>query len=150
MDFRQIKNLMKEFEDSKIHKLEINDKDFSIKLEKQEHSNTFSVSSPFVPVNSFAETNSAKEKEQEKYIENNHNTVVKSPLVGTYYQASSPDSEPFVKLNKTVHKGDVLFIVEAMKVMNEITSPVSGTIVKINVKDGTMVEFDQAVLEIVE
>ncbi|MBU1020900.1 MAG: acetyl-CoA carboxylase biotin carboxyl carrier protein [Firmicutes bacterium] len=150
MDFRQIKNLMKEFEDSKIHKLEINDKDFSIKLEKQEMNHNFSVSSPFVPVDSFAESISAKGKEQEKVAEVNHNTPVRSPLVGTYYQASSPDSEPFVKLNKTVHKGDVLFIVEAMKVMNEITSPVSGTIVKFNVKDGTMVEFDQVVLEIAE
>ena len=70
--------------------------------------------------------------------------------MGTFYQSPSPDSEPFAKVNQKVNKGDVLFIVEAMKVMNEITSPVNGTVVSINVKDTTMVEFDQIVMEIIE
>ena len=76
--------------------------------------------------------------------------LVRSPLVGTFYQSPSPDSEPFAKVNQKVNKGDVIFIVEAMKVMNEITSPVNGTIVSIDVKDATMVEFDQIVMEIKE
>ncbi len=146
MDLRQIRNLMKEFEESKIHKLEIIDKDFSIKLEKQD--NNFS-NSPILPSTSFTEQSSVKEEGQEKRIEEN-NYLVKAPLVGTFYSSPSPDSEPFVRVNQKVNKGDVLFIVEAMKVMNEITSPVSGTIIKINVKDAMMVEFDQVVLEIKE
>jgi len=146
MDLRQIRNLMKEFEESKIHKLEIIDKDFSIKLEKQD--NNFSYS-PILPSTSFTEQTSVKEEGQEEFAEEN-NYLVKAPLVGTFYSAPSPDSEPFVRVNQKVNKGDVLFIVEAMKVMNEITSPLSGTVVKINVKDATMVEFDQVVLEIKE
>ncbi len=146
MDLRQIRNLMKEFEESKIHKLEIIDKDFSIKLEKQD--NNFS-NSPILPSTSFTEQSSVKDEGQEIDFEEN-NYLVKAPLVGTFYSSPSPDSEPFVRINQKVNKGDVLFIVEAMKVMNEITSPVSGTIVKINVKDATMVEFDQVVLEIKE
>ncbi len=149
MDFRQIRNLMKEFEDSKIHKLEINDKDFSIKLEKED--NKFFSTPSHSPIASFTDTTHVKE-EGDKGTTEEHNTnyLVKAPLVGTFYQSPSPDSEPFVRVNQKVNKGDVLFIVEAMKVMNEITSPVNGTIMKINAKDTTMVEFDQVVLEIKE
>ena len=146
MDLRQIRNLMKEFEESKIHKLEIKDNDFSIKLEKED--NTFS-NQTYLATPSFTESVQIKE-EVVKIIDENNNYLVKAPLVGTFYQAPSPDSEPFVRVNQKVSKGDVLFIVEAMKVMNEITCPVNGTIVKINVKDSTMVEFDQVILEIKE
>ena len=149
MDLRQIKNLMKEFEDSKIHKLEINDNDFSIKLEKED--NNFFVSPSHTPVGSFTDNATVKEQGvKEIEVETNNNLLIRSPLVGTYYQSPSPDSEPFAKVNQKVNKGDVLFIVEAMKVMNEITSPVNGTVVSINVKDTTMVEFDQIVMEIME
>ena len=150
MDLRQIKNLMKEFEDSKIHKLEIKDNEFSIRLEKED-SNTFVTSPTFAPTRTFTDNDSIEVQElKEEEPEVNNNTLVRSPLVGTYYQSPSPDSEPFAKVNQNVNKGDVLFIVEAMKVMNEITSPVNGTIVSINVKDTTMVEFDQIVMEIKE
>ncbi len=147
MDLRQIRNLMKEFEESKIHKLEITDKDFSIKLEKED--NKFFSNPSVGPVSSFTESVLVKEEGHGNYVENS-NYIIKAPLVGTFYQSPSPDSEPFVRVNQKVLKGDVLFIVEAMKVMNEITSPVSGTIVKINAKDTAMVEFDQVVMEIKE
>lgn len=147
MDLRQIKNLMKEFEDSKIHKLEINDKDFSIKLEKQEL--VFSSS----PISDSAHKSLPVQEVTvpitEEIVENT-NTIVKAPLVGTFYAAPSPDSDPFVQVGSKVKKGDVIFIIEAMKVMNEITSPVSGTIAKVNVQDGSMVEFGEVVLEITE
>lgn len=149
MDLRQIRNLMKEFEESKIHKLEINDKDFSIKLEKEDNK-YFSTPSQ-LPVSSFAEQIQLKEEGnvREKEVLNN-NYLVKAPLVGTFYQSPSPESEPFVRINQKVNVGDVLFIVEAMKVMNEINSPVSGTVVKINTTDTAMVEYDQVVMEIKE
>lgn len=147
MDLRQIKNLMKEFEDSKIHKLEITDKDFSIKLEKEESPQIFS-SKPIVemaqPTPQLEVVAPTIEEEVNIYKE------VKAPLVGTYYSAPSPESDPFVEVGTKVQKGDVLFIVEAMKVMNEITSPVSGVVRKINVSDATMVEFGQVVMEIEE
>lgn len=148
MDLRQIRNLMKEFEESKIHKLEINEKDFSIRLEKQD--NNVITNTTNAPVPSYNETVYVKEEGHEEVVENNNHHLVKAPLVGTFYQSPSPDSEPFVRINQKVSKGDVLFIIEAMKVMNEITSPVSGTVMKINAKDTAMVEFDQVVLEIKE
>ena len=69
--------------------------------------------------------------------------VVKSPLVGTYYAASSPDSAPFVKVGDKVSKGQVLGIVEAMKLMNEIESEFDGTVRQILVENEQMVEFGQ-------
>ncbi len=69
--------------------------------------------------------------------------VVKSPLVGTYYAASSPDSAPFVKVGDKVKKGQVLGIVEAMKLMNEIESEFDGTVKQILVENEQMVEFGQ-------
>ena len=70
-------------------------------------------------------------------------TIVKSPLVGTYYAASSPDSAPFVKVGDKVTKGQVLGIVEAMKLMNEIESEFDGTVKEILVENEQMVEFGQ-------
>lgn len=69
--------------------------------------------------------------------------VVKSPLVGTYYAASSPESAPFVKVGDKVNKGQVLGIVEAMKLMNEIESEFEGTVKEILVENEKMVEFGQ-------
>ncbi|MFA5657815.1 MAG: acetyl-CoA carboxylase biotin carboxyl carrier protein [Oscillospiraceae bacterium] len=72
--------------------------------------------------------------------------VVKAPVVGIYYSASSPNDKPFVKVGKEVKKGDVIFIIESMKVMNEIKSEFDGTVTIINVKDGEAVEYDQPVM----
>ena len=72
----------------------------------------------------------------------------RSPIVGTFYQSSSPDSPPFVSINDTVKKGDVLCIIEAMKLMNEIEAEVSGTIVEILVENGQAVEYDQPLFRI--
>ena len=147
MDLRQIKNLMKEFEDSKIHKLEINDKEFSIKLEKE----TKAFEEPSISTKSVATPVAAPSvvPQTEEVIEE-LNVLVKAPLVGTYYESPSPDANAFVRVGQKVSKGDTLFIVEAMKVMNEITAPVDGTITKINVSDATMVEYGQVVMEIKE
>ena len=69
--------------------------------------------------------------------------AVKSPMVGTAYLSSEPGAKPFVSVGDSVKAGDTLLIVEAMKVMNPITSPKAGTVRAINVSDGQPVEFDQ-------
>lgn len=148
MDLRQIKNLMKEFEDSKILKLEIVDSEFSIKLEKEAR-NVFS-SAPIVDVTQPHTNQHVVNVTPEAVEKVNEYNEVKAPLVGTFYQSASPDSDPFVSIGNKVKKGDTLFIIEAMKVMNEITSPVSGEIMTIKVNDGLMVEFGEVVMEIKE
>ena len=73
-------------------------------------------------------------------------TPITSPMVGTFYKAPSPDSEPFVSVGSSVAAGDVVCIVEAMKMMNEIESEISGKVVEICVEDGQPVEFGQVLM----
>ena len=72
--------------------------------------------------------------------------AITSPMVGTFYAAPSPDAEPFVEVGKTVAEGDIVCIIEAMKLMNEIESEVSGKITEICVQNGAPVEFGQVLM----
>ncbi|MFP4478864.1 MAG: acetyl-CoA carboxylase biotin carboxyl carrier protein [Candidatus Izemoplasmatales bacterium] len=141
MDIKQFRKIVKEFEKSTIHKLEIIEKDFTVKMEKNEEKQVLvePVQTKTISPSSSPEIPSPKE---------NNFTKVKSPLVGTYYHSPSPDNPAFVKVNQTVSKGDVLCIVEAMKVMNEIRSPIDGVIKDIKIKNETMVEYGQVIMEI--
>ncbi|MBL6658075.1 MAG: acetyl-CoA carboxylase biotin carboxyl carrier protein [Flavobacteriales bacterium] len=78
-----------------------------------------------------------KSSKEDKYI------TVKSPMIGTFYRKPSPDKETFVNIGDTIKPGDILCVVEAMKLFNEIESEVSGKIVKVLVDDSTPVEYDQ-------
>ncbi|MBI1978132.1 MAG: acetyl-CoA carboxylase biotin carboxyl carrier protein [Candidatus Omnitrophica bacterium] len=75
-------------------------------------------------------------------------TIVKSPMVGTFYAAPAPDAEPYVARGKEIKVGDVLCIIEAMKLMNEIKSETSGRVSDILVENGQPVEFDQPLFKI--
>lgn len=85
-----------------------------------------------------AETPSAKEVDS--------GNVCKSPIVGTFYAASAPDKEPFVSVGSEVHKGDVIYIIESMKVMSEVTSEFDGKVKEICVNNGDAVEFNQPIM----
>lgn len=74
--------------------------------------------------------------------------VVKSPIIGTFYAAPSPDKEPYVKTGQSVKKGDVLFIVESMKLMNEIKSEYDGVVSKILVENGASVDYNHPIMVI--
>lgn len=74
--------------------------------------------------------------------------VIRSPMVGTFYTAPAPDQEPYVTTGKSISSGDVLCIVEAMKLMNEIKSEINGRVVEILVQNGQPVEFDQPLFKI--
>lgn len=76
-------------------------------------------------------------------VENAHYITIKSPIIGTFYRKPSPDKPMFVEVGKSIAKGDVLCVIEAMKLFNEIESEISGKIVKILVDDMSPVEFDQ-------
>lgn len=73
-------------------------------------------------------------------------TPVKSPLVGTFYSSPAPDAPPFVLVGQKVKEGDTLFVIEAMKTMNEIKAPCDGTVVRILAQPGDMVEYNQTVV----
>lgn len=77
-------------------------------------------------------------------------TGIRAPFVGTFYRSAEPEAEPFVKIGQQVKKGDVLGIIEAMKMMNEVTAPCDGTVKEIFIEDETMVEYDQLLMQIGE
>ncbi|MCL2054721.1 MAG: acetyl-CoA carboxylase biotin carboxyl carrier protein [Oscillospiraceae bacterium] len=81
----------------------------------------------------------------EKVLDGN---VIKAPLVGTYYESSAPDKPPFVTIGQSVKKGDVLMIIESMKLMNEVQSDIDGTVTEILVKNSDPVEYDQPIMVI--
>ena len=81
-------------------------------------------------------------------VKEKEGVYVKSPAVGVFYAAPSPDSKPFVAVGDTVHKGDTLCIIEAMKLMNEIESDFDGTVTEILVKNGQAVEYGQPLFRI--
>ncbi|MBS5112175.1 MAG: acetyl-CoA carboxylase, biotin carboxyl carrier protein [Coprobacillus cateniformis] len=136
MDTEKIKSIMKMFEESQISKMDLTDGDLHITLEKE-----------MEPVEVVKTVKSTPIQEVEE-VKQEQGTAITSPLVGTYYQASGTNQEPFVKVGQHIQEGDTVCIIEAMKVMNEIKATVSGTVLSINVSDGETVEYDQVLMMI--
>ena len=90
---------------------------------------------------------SAAEPVRGSGVDFNHAFEVKSPLVGVFYAANSPDDKPFVQVGSRVNKGDVLGIIEAMKLMNELTADRDGEVVDVCVNNGDVVEFGQTLFK---
>ena len=143
MEYKEIKQLMEDMENSSLSSLDISLPDgtkISIQKENNEETKNYTVqSSKTVKIEN-------NEKEEQKIFENktsnNENRkIVKAPMVGTFYLKPSPTSETYVEIGKTVKKGDTLCIIEAMKLMNEIESEFDGKIIEICVKDGEAVEY---------
>lgn len=136
MDYKQIQIIIKDFEKSSLASLELEFDNVKIKLSKE---NT-NVQHPATQI-------STPKQEMSIYEEKNKiGYEVKSPLVGTYYASTSPDTDPFVKVGKMVNKGDTLCIIEAMKIMNEITAPISGKVIAIDVANGEAIGFEQVLM----
>lgn len=150
MKITDIKKLIKEFEEAKIHKLEVEIEGTKISMEKE--STQHAVYQPpmqtiQVPQNNNVATpfnNHVTEVKNDVY----EGEIVYAPLVGTYYASPSPDSESFINVGDKVKKGDILCIIEAMKVMNEITAPCDGVIKKILASNEDVIEYDQPLVVI--
>lgn len=150
MDTKKIKQIIELFEDSSVASMDLEIDDIKIKLEKQ--STTVVNAAPQVQTVAVAptvETVEAVKEDSAKVVEANKD-YVKSPLVGTFYASASQGGKPFVEVGSKVNKGDVICIIEAMKVMNEIKAHRSGTVSEIKVKDGDMVQFDEELIAIGE
>lgn len=141
-----IKQLITEFEDSKVFKMKVEIDDLKLELEKEATNQVAYVES--IPERDIVQQPIEQKVKETKEIQELKGTQVSSPLVGTFYLASSPTSEPFVQVGSQVTQGQVLCIVEAMKVMNEIKSPVDGTVTSICVKNEETVEFGTVLMTI--
>ena len=152
MDIRKVKKLIELLEQSNINELEINEGDESVRISRGGSAVTYTaapapaptpVEATPAPAAAAAPVEAAPESEQ---IEGH---AVKSPMVGTFYASPAPGSPAFVSVGQTVAAGDVICIIEAMKMMNQIEADKSGTIGAILVEDGEAVEFDQPIVTIV-
>jgi acetyl-CoA carboxylase biotin carboxyl carrier protein len=153
INIKQIKELIKLVETSdKVNELEVCEKDKSIRVKCGVEVVSSQVQVPVAQPTTApaAIPNLAPCEDKTKSPEHAPGFKVKSPMVGTYYSAPSPDAKPFLKIGEKVNKGDTLCIVEAMKIMNQIESEVSGTVKQILIKDSEPVEFDQVIIIIEE
>ena len=144
MDLRKIKKLMELLEESGISEIEVKEGEESIKLSRISQAQTHIVQQPIAsvtpPVTPATDFNSPIDAKQKDVIDGD---TIDSPMVGTFYRAASPDSKVFVEKGQKINKGDTVCILEAMKMMNQVTAESSGTIVDILVDDGEPVEFGQ-------
>ena len=145
MDIRKIKKLIEMLQASDLREIEVKEGEESVRIARG------GVSSPTEEyVISNQATQAVKTTTEEIHIDDSNasGNHIKSPIVGTFYRKPAPDKPPFVEVGDHVEKGQVVCIVEAMKMMNEIKSDFSGTIKSINIEDGTPVEFDQNLITV--
>lgn len=137
MKLKEIQSIIKDFEESKLMSLELEMDSFKLKLSKNKTEQTINTQpeeKPEVTID-----------EEKPILEPNINMpedVIKSPLVGTFYASANPEASPYVKTGDVVKKGDIVCIIEAMKIMNEITSPFDGIIEKVHINSGSVIGFD--------
>ena len=146
MDIRKVKKLIEMLENSNLEEIEIQEGEESVRLVKshgsQQNNQPQSIAVP--QVNSTEETLREVATEEEKAESNSIN----SPMVGTFYASASPGAKPFISVGDVISEGDVVCIVEAMKMMNEIKSEFSGTVLSVNAENSEPVEYGQSLFEI--
>ena len=160
MDIRKVKKLIEMLEESNLNEIEIKEGEEAVKLVKSNPvPSNFISSTPAIiseptqqspitkPSAPLSEATVTQEISQTSDVLESGNKM-NSPMVGTFYSAPNPESEPFVKVGDQINEGDVLCIIEAMKMMNEVKSEFSGTIKQILVDNAEPVEFDQTLFVI--
>jgi len=154
MEYKQIQELIKTINKSNISELSIEEKDFKITI-KQEQTTVepqyittapaaMPVAAPAMAAPAPATAPAAAAPSPAPAAASANQITVKSPMIGTFYRSAGPDKAPFVNVGDEIKAGQVVCIIEAMKLFNEIESEVSGRIVKVLVDDASPVEYDQA------
>jgi len=140
MDIRKIKKLIEMLQDSDLNEIEVSQGEESVRISRDSN-NTISTQ---IPLNSnpIQVPEIAKEEIQPELSGNQ----IKTPIVGTFYRRPNPEKAAFINVGDIIEVGDVVCIVEAMKMMNEIKSEYSGKVVSIIAEDGQPVEFDQTLI----
>lgn len=147
MDLRKLKKLIELVEESGISELEITEGEEKVRINRGATTNQPQINQVTThpefhqPLPASVETPSADNKKIE-------GTIINSPMVGTFYTSSKPGAEPFVKVGSKVKTGDILCIIEAMKLLNEIQSDYDGEIVEVLVENAEPVEFGQPLFRI--
>ncbi|MGB5325752.1 MAG: acetyl-CoA carboxylase biotin carboxyl carrier protein [Pseudomonadales bacterium] len=155
MDIRKVKKLIELLEESNIQEIEIHEGEESVRITRAGAQAAPSVlqaapapvaatPAPAAAAHTPAPAAAGAAAESPSFNGN----AIKSPMVGTFYRSSSPGSKPFAEVGQKVNKGDVVCIVEAMKMMNQIEADIAGVVEAILVEDGQPVEYDQNLIVI--
>lgn len=152
MDLRKLKTLIDLVSESNVSELEITEAEGKVRIVKSAPAGiqgpvTYTMA-PAVPAPAVASPAPAVEVSAPPPAVESAGHTVKSPMVGTFYRASSPGAKPFVEVGDTIKEGETICIVEAMKILNEIEADKSGTVTKILVDNGQAVEYGQPLFSI--
>lgn len=144
MDLKDVYELLDKFDASACCEMELNLNGMQLNLKKYSSIAVPSGLNNASGLNNVVAGNTQTQAEQVTDNESAGDAVeIKAPLVGTFYQAPGPDEQPYVKVGQQVKKGDVVGIIEAMKLMNEVVAPQDGVILSIDATDGNMVQYGQ-------
>jgi len=149
MDIRKVKKLIELLEHSDVAEIEIKEGEESVRISRQTSVTPVQLSqaAPVAFNNPVAASVPlAVDRAPASEPELPPGTIIESPMVGTFYRSSSPGAAPFVEVGKSVAKGDTLCIIEAMKILNQIESEVSGTVRAILIEDGQPVEYGEPLM----
>jgi len=149
MTFSEIKELIKIFDESNLTKLSLKEDNYKIELDKNP---SVSVTPEIITQQTTPQTiqtTTTTDNTNKQQTQSNENfEYIKSPMVGTFYKAPAPGKPPFVKVGDKVKSGDIVCIVEAMKIMNEIEATFQCEIVEVLVEDGQAVEYDTPLFKV--
>ena len=154
MTLKELKEMIHLMEEHGLSELEVEKEGLKIRLKRGPTGKIIPETSYSVPAMAAApstatvQTPAVGQQTARETVEEANVILVRSPMVGTFYSAPAPDAAPYVAPGKKVAVGDVLCIIEAMKLMNEIKSDVSGALLEILIENGQPVEFDQPLFKI--
>ena len=147
MEYEKILQLINDFGSSKLNNLKLDFPD-GTKIDMSKNEEKVKIVEAVADCSETRKSNVNVEKYEEKKSTIESGNIITSPMVGTFYLKPSPNSEPYVKVGQKVKKGDVLCIIEAMKLMNEIESEYDGVVEEILVKDSECVEYGKPLFRI--
>ena len=147
MDIRKVKKLIEMLENSNLEEIEIQEGEESVRLVKSNGSAPKPQHQSIVLPQENLDV-PAQPVTEETVVAQKDSNSINSPMVGTFYASASPGAKPFISVGDVVQEGDVVCIVEAMKMMNEIKSEFSGTVLSVNVENSEPVEYGQSLFEI--
>ncbi len=146
MDIRKIKKLIELIQESDVAEIEIHEGEESVRISRNGTAPVMMAAAPAAIAAPTATLSEAPSVTTEPPAEAVSENALKSPMVGSFYRSASPESAAFVEVGQSVQKGDVVCIIEAMKMFNQIEADRSGTVSAILVENGHPVEFDQPLL----
>ncbi len=146
MDIRKIKKLIDLIQESDIAEIEIHEGEESVRISRNSTAAPVMMAAPAMAAAPIAAAPLAAPTEEAAPTGPNTENAVKSPMVGTFYRSSSPEAGSFVEVGQTVAEGDIICIIEAMKMFNQIEADRSGTVKAILVENGHPVEFDEPLI----